>query len=246
MAKHRQVATRPPPTEDRPKNRILAALPEADYSHLLPHLTTIPMRAKQVVQHEGEPLEYVYFPNGGVFSITTLLPDGRMVEAATIGDEGMVGLEAYFLAAPVAPGRTLLQVPDTSAVRLRADAFRRDIAQRGALHDLIGRYAQTVVAQMMQSAACNALHPVHQRCARWLLMTHDRMHLQDFHLSHEFLAVMLGVHRPTVTLVAGALQQKKLISYTHGRVRVLNRKGLERASCSCYAVIRGYFDRMHQ
>ena len=108
----------------------------------------------------------------------------------------------------------------------------------------MGRYTQVVISQMMQSTACNALHQVQQRCARWLLTTHDRMHEQDFHLSHEFLAVMLGVQRPTVSIVAGTLQDAGLIRYTHGRVRVLDRKGLERAACECYSIIRGHFDRM--
>jgi CRP-like cAMP-binding protein len=129
-------------------------------------------------------------------------------------------------------------------VQLSAATFRRDIAQRGALHDLMGRYAQTVVAQMMQSSACNALHAVQQRCARWLLMTHDRVHLKDFHLSHEFLAVMLGVQRPTISVVARGLSDAGLISYRHGLVRVLDRKGLERGACPCYAAIRRHIDRM--
>ena len=110
----------------------------------------------------------------------------------------------------------------------------------------MGRYTQVVIAQMMQSTACNALHRVQQRCARWLLMTHDRMHKQDFHLSHEFLAVMLGVQRPTVSVIAGTLQKAGLISYTHGRVSVRNRKGLEAASCECYSIIRAHFDRLRQ
>jgi CRP-like cAMP-binding protein len=237
-----------PPPRNRPKNRLLAALPDADYDHLLPHLRTIAFRPKQTLQNAGERLDHVYFPNGGVFSITTLLPDGTMVEAATIGDEGMLGSEAFFGSEALAPGRTLLQVPDkdshTGAVQLDVDAFRRICAQRGALYVLIGRYAQTVIAQMMQSTACNALHPVHERCARWLLMTHDRMHLRDFHLSHEFLAVMLGTQRPTVSVVAKKLQDQGLIRYTHGHVQVLNRKGLERASCLCYGAIRSAFDSM--
>ena len=111
-------------------------------------------------------------------------------------------------------------------------------------HDLLGRYTQVVIAQMMQSTACNALHQVPQRCARWLLMTHDRMHEQDFHLSHEFLAVMLGVQRPTVSVVAGTLQEAGLIRYKHGRVTVRDRKGLEAAACECYAIIRAHFDRL--
>src|SRR5713226_2710973 len=117
------------------------------------------------------------------------------------------------------------QVPDTDAVMMSVETLRREIAEHGALHDLLGRYTQIVIAQMMQTTACNALHQVPQRCARWLLMTHDRMHGENFNLSHEFLAVMLGVQRPTVSLVAGTLQEAGLIGYTHGHVTVLDRQG---------------------
>jgi CRP-like cAMP-binding protein len=137
-----------------------------------------------------------------------------------------------------------MQVAGTNATAMPVDDFRRELARRGPLHELMGRYTQVLIAQMMQSAACNATHDVHQRCARWLLMTHDRMHEQDFHLSHEFLAVMLGVQRPTVSVVAGTLQQAGLISYVHGRVTVRDRKGLEAASCECYPIVRAHFDRL--
>jgi len=122
--------------------------------------------------------------------------------------------------------------------------FRREVATRGALHDLMGRYTQVLIAQLIQSTACSVKHQVQQRCARWLLMTHDRMHEQDFNLSHEFLAVMLGVRRPTVSIAAAALQEAGLIRYAHGRVTVRNRKGLRMASCECYSSLRAHFDRL--
>ncbi len=239
-------AERPPPSDGRPKNRLLAALPTEDFDRLRPLLTTIPVRVKQVLQTSGAPLHAVYFLNGGVASITTALSDGTTVEAATVGDEGMLGVEAFLSADVLAPGETLIQVPDTSAEMMGVDDFRREVAKPGAFRDLVGRYTQVVIAQMMQSTACNALHQVPQRAARWLLMTHDRMHEQDFHLSHEFLAVMLGVQRPTVSVVAATLQQAGLIRYTHGRVTVENRKGLEAASCECYPIIRAHFERLRQ
>jgi CRP-like cAMP-binding protein len=236
-------ATRPPP-DGRPKNRLLAALAADDFRRLAPYLKTVPTHVRQVLHKKGEPVRSVYFLNGGVASITTVLTDGTTVEAATIGDEGMLGIEAFLSDDAVAPGETLIQVPDTDAVVMSVDDFRHAVSAPGAFRDLIGRYTQVVIAQMMQSAACNALHDVQQRCARWLLMTHDRMHEEDFHLSHEFLAVMLGVQRPTVSTVAGALQQAGLIQYTHGRVTVRDRKGLEAAACECYAIIRVHFDRL--
>jgi CRP-like cAMP-binding protein len=199
---------------------------------------------KQVLQKGGEPIHVVYFLNGGVGSITTRLSDGTTVEAATVGDEGMLGIEAFLSADAFAVGETLIQVPDTSAEVMSVEDFRREAWAPGAFRDLVGRYTQVVLAQMMQSTACNALHQVPQRCARWLLMTHDRMHEEDFHLSHEFLAVMLGVQRPTVSVVAATLQEAGLIRYTRGRVTVRNRKGLEAASCECYPIIRAHFDRL--
>jgi CRP-like cAMP-binding protein len=243
-------AVRLPPGDSAPQNLLLSALPQAEYRKLLPDLRRVTVQRKETVHHPGELLEFVYFPNSGVFSITTELPDGRMVEAATVGAEGMLGIEAFLGRTAIAPGRILLQVPEfesstASALRLRADVFRQVSEERGALYDIMGRYAQTVLVQMMQSAACNALHPVNDRCARWLLQTHDRMHRGDFHLSHEFLAVMLGVQRSTVTVVAGALQARGLITYSHGHVHVVDREGLEDASCMCYAVIREHFDALH-
>ncbi len=243
MSKKRTAPVRPPP-EARPTNRLLAALPADVYRGLLPDLETVPIRPKMTIQKAGEPIRHVVFPNGGVCSITTLMPNGTMVEAATVGDEGMLGIETFFTENAIASGETMVQVPDGSVVRLSTEVFRRELAARGYLHDLIGRYAQATIAQMMQSTACNALHHVQERCARWLLMTHDRMHEEDFHLSHEFLAVMLGAQRPTVSVVAGILQQAGLISYKHGLVKVLDRAGLEAASCECYLIIRAHFDRL--
>jgi CRP-like cAMP-binding protein len=237
-------AERPPPSDGRPKNRLLAALPTDDFDRVRPLLKTIPLRVKQVLQKSGEPLRAVYFLNGGVASITTALSDGTTVEAATVGDEGMLGVEAFLSADAIAPGETLIQVPDTSAEMMEAEEFRREVSQPGAFRSLVGRYTQIVIAQMMQSTACNALHQVPQRAARWLLMTHDRMHERDFNLSHEFLAVMLGVQRPTVSVVAATLQDAGLIHYTHGRVTVRNRKGLEAAACECYPIIRAHFERL--
>jgi CRP-like cAMP-binding protein len=228
----------------RPKNHILAALPAADFRRLRPHLTTIPIRVRQVLYAHGERIRWVYFPNGGVLSITTALSNGRPVEVATVGDEGMVGLPAFLCDGARAAGDTLMQVPDTNAERLAVDDFRRELARGGALRDQVGRYVEVFVAQMMQTTACNAVHRVSQRCARWLLMTHDRMHRQDFTLSHEFLAAMLAVQRPTVSEVAARLQKAGFIRYTHGRVTVRHRKGLEAASCECYAVIRKQLDRL--
>ena len=155
---------RPGPTTDgRPHNRLLAQLPRDEFDRLLPHLNTVPIRLKQVLQKEGETLRHVYFPNGGVHSITTVLSDGRMVEVATVGTEGIAGIEAFFNDHVVAPAQAMVQMQDTSVVMLGVEAFRAELACRAAFHEIIGRYAQHMLVQSMQSTACNALHDVQQR-----------------------------------------------------------------------------------
>jgi CRP-like cAMP-binding protein len=138
----------------------------------------------------------------------------------------------------------MMQVPDTNAEMLSVTAFRRELGRQGALSTLMGRYAQTSVAQMMQVTACNARHNVHERCCRWLLMTHDRVGRNDFALSQEFLAMMLGVRRQSVTLVAGTLQEAGLIVYKHGHITVLDRPALEAGSCECYGLMRQRFETL--
>jgi CRP-like cAMP-binding protein len=239
-------AVRPPPTDGRPRNRLLAALPAEDFRRILPDLKTIPLTAKQVLQKRGEPIRHVFFPNGGMCSVTSMMKDGAAVEVATVGDEGMLGISAFF-GGRAMPGESMVQVLDgavTTAERMTLEAFQRELDRHGALHDAIRRYSQGMIALMMQSTACMALHHVNERCCRWLLMTHDRVRADQFKLSHEFLAMMLGSARPTVTVVAGTLQKAGLIRYTHGQVTILDRPGLEAASCECYATVKAEFDRL--
>ena len=166
-----------------------------------------------------------------------------MVEIATVGIEGFVGVNALF-GDGITSGEAMMQVPDTNAEVMSIDAFRRELARRGPFFDCIQRYAQGFLSLMMQSTACMALHPVQERCCRWLLMTHDRVRSDQFHLSHEFLAMMLGSTRPTVTAVAGTLQRAGLIKYVHGRITILDRQRLEAASCECYSTVKKHFDRL--
>jgi CRP-like cAMP-binding protein len=245
MTKHldRAASARLLPDDAAIPNRLLAALPRTDYLRMLPELKTVPITVKQVLHKHGELVRHVYFPNSVVCSMTTVMNNGSMVEVATIGQEGMVGINA-FLGDDVTPGATMVQVGNGTAVRMSLAAFRREVRRTGAFQVLINRYAQALVATMMQSVACNTLHSLRQRCARWLLSTQDRVEGNEFGLSHEFLAIMLGAQRPTVTIVAGTLQKAGLIRYRHGRVMVLDRKGLERESCECYRTIRGHFERL--
>jgi len=199
--------------------------------------------SKQILLKRDEPVRHVFFPNAGVCSVTATMNDGTAVEIATVGDEGMVGMAAFLGHEPM-PGESMVQVADRhgiSAERMSVKAFRHELDRRGALYDSINRYSQGMMALMAQSIACMALHHVDERCCRWLLMTHDRIQSDGFELSHEFLAMMLGSTRPTVTLVAGALQKAGLIRYTHGRMTILDRPGLEARSCECYATVRSAF-----
>ena len=229
-------------------NRLLAAVPSEEYQRIASSFRTVSFRRGEVVYRDGEEFSDVYFPVGGVGSITTVMSNGSLVETATVGHEGMFGIEALFSVRPKAQGDTMLQVPNegdrATAAAMPVRALRAELAGDGVLSKLLPRYAQTVLAQTMQSVACNALHPVEERCARWLLQTADRMNGQDFHLSHEFLSIMLGVRRPTVTIAAGTLQAAGLIQYKHGKVTILDRAGLEAASCECFSAIRGRYEKL--
>jgi CRP-like cAMP-binding protein len=197
----------------------------------------------RTLQEQGAPVTNVYFPNGGVFSVTSEMRNGALVEVATVGIEGMLGI-GVFLGDRAGAGRSFQQVPDGPFPSMSVRRFLEETDTAGPFRERVALYAQANLLQIMQSAACNALHNVRQRCCRWLLQTQDRVDGPEFRLKQAFLAIMLGVHRPTVTLVMRALQDDGLIETRYGRIRVLKRKQLERASCECYAVVRGHFERL--
>lgn len=201
------------------------------------------MKTKQLFYGLDDPIREIVFLNGGVASVTTVLQDGRMIENATIGREGLLGIESAYGAA-TSSGEVMMQVPDTDAEFLPVVAFKAELDRRAGLFDAVQRYSQALMKLMMQSTACMAAHPVLERCCRWLLMTHDRVGADEFRLSQEFLAVMLGSARPTVSLVASTLQKAGLIAYSRGRIRIVDRAGLESASCECYATVKAQFDRL--
>lgn len=236
------LGRRAPPRATQP-NRLLAALPPDECDRILPVLRTVPMRYRQVLQRHGEPIRAVFFPAGGVASITTLMRDGRMVEVATVGNEGLIGIWPA-LGARVPAGEATVQVAGGSAQMMPVDAFVQALDRRGPFYDVVTRYLQAFVILTMQTTACNGLHSVEQRCCRWLLMAHDRLERDRFRLTHETLAVMLGVRRPSVTEVASALRAAGLIEYRGGQMTILNRRRLEAACCECYRVIRGHFERL--
>jgi CRP-like cAMP-binding protein len=225
------------------QNQLLAALPAGDYARLQKHLHMNIGVIGRTLQQQGTPVTDVYFPNGGVFSVTNEMRDGALIEVATVGREGMLGI-GVFLGDRSGAGRMFQQVPDGPFPSMSAGRFVKESATAGPFREVVALYAQANVLQIMQGTACNALHNVTQRCCRWLLETQDRVGSREFLLKHEFLAIMLGVHRPTVTLVMGTLQDGGLITSRYGRIRVLKRRKLENASCECYEVIRAHFQRL--
>jgi CRP-like cAMP-binding protein len=224
-------------------NTLLASLPPEEYQRVSNELTWRPLKVRQVLHKHGEPLSEVYFPGRSVCSITNVMEDGGVVEVATVGREGLVGVSAVF-GAPVASGEAFVQIAGEPAAVMSIDAFRREMDRRGAFYDIVTRYSQAFVNMLMQSVACNGLHSAEQRCCRWLLMSHDRIAQDEFPLTHELLAIMLGVRRPTVTLVMADLTRAGIVSHVRGHIRIVDRKALEAASCECYRNVRMVFERL--
>jgi CRP-like cAMP-binding protein len=216
-------------------NLLLAALPPEDVQRFRHALDVIPLPLKQFLHRPGDVIEYVYFPGGGFCSELAVLESGEMVEVATIGREGMVGIFAA-KDGHVAQSAAMVQAESELCYRLPADVFRSELERNGRFSELVTRYTHAHIAFIMQSTACNAVHTVEQRLARWFLMAHDRVGKDEFPLTQEFVAMMLGVARPTVTIVAGTLQKAGLIAYRRGTVTILEREKLEAAACECYRV----------
>jgi CRP-like cAMP-binding protein len=234
------LQTRPASALRTSPNKLLASLPEADYRRLLPLLHPLSLRFQHVLLKPAGTLSTIYFPGDGVCSITQVMRNGRAVEVATVGNEGFIGINALF----GGDRWSVVKVPDRAAQAMSVRAFQHEMNRRGPFAEAINRYAQGFVALLMRSAACNALHSVEQRCAQWLLTTRDRAGRNEFPLTQEFLAVMLGVRRPSVTLAVGAFQRTGLIDYGHRRIVILDRAGLESASCECYADTKKHFTRL--
>lgn len=223
-------------------NRILSAAPKGEYERLLPHLEYVELRLGETVQEPGEPITHAYFPYSGVVSLVALSPDGKEVEVGMVGREGMVGLPLA-LGTDSLPFRAYAQVSG-GGVRVKAGVFKQEMGRCGGLFWLLLRYSQALFVETAQTAACNRLHGLDARLCRWLLMTRDRARSDSLDLTHEFMAVMLGVRRAGVTEAAGKLKAEGLIDYERGVVRVLDAEGLERAACECYGVTREEFRRL--
>jgi CRP-like cAMP-binding protein len=221
-------------------NRILAALPPNEFRRLAPHLTDTELIFRQPLYKPGEPIRHVCFPDSGVCSVMAIMGSGSTAEVATIGNEGVTGVALYF-GVTSDLSESMVQVPGRGRL-LPAKIFQAELARKATLSRLIGEYAHALIVQLMQSAGCNALHPIEQRACKWLLMTHDRVFENQFKLTHEFLGLMLGASRPHVSIVAQQLQRAGLIRYRHGSVTVLDRDRLEASACECYHVVASYFN----
>ena len=223
-------------------NRLLAGLPRAEAERLRTGVERVRPRMRQVIYEQGEAIDHAYFPQGGVFSLLARMADGGVIETLTVGNEGMIGLPA-FMGATRSPTRAICQISGW-APRLPMPALVEAAPRDGVLFDRLTRYAQAQITSLSRSVACNRLHTAAQRYARWVLTTHDRVGADEFPITQEFLAQMLGVTRPTVSLVGQELQAAGLIHYEQGRLTVDDRRGLEQATCECYAVIRAAFDEL--
>jgi CRP-like cAMP-binding protein len=223
------------------RNRLLDSLPAAEREALEADLTVIKLVFKSTLHEPGSATPYVHFPDSGVLSVLTVLADGSAVELGHVGNEGMVDI-SVFLGLEASESRTIVQVPG-SARRMPAGQFRRHLQRLPALRRHLGAYVLEFFTMVAQTAACNRRHPIEQRLARWILMTHDRVAEPVFPVTQEFLAEMLGAARPKVTLAAQHLRSRGVIDYRRGRVEVIDRAGLEAMACECYQLIWDRFDR---
>lgn len=223
-------------------NLLLTRLPEPDRERLLRTAQPVPLKYKDLLEDPGTPAEFVYFPVAGAVSVLNLMTDGTGIEVAIIGREGVAGLQSCLFSG-VATTRLIVQVPG-EAIRLPSEAFRQEVERSGPVRRLLFRYAGAIFKELAQSIACNGLHPVSRRCCRWLLLTHDRVGDVTFPMTHEFMAEMLGVRRPTVSEVLKDLMTAGLLRYARGQIVVLDRAGLETRACECYRAVRDEFDRV--
>lgn len=234
----------PPQPRRAFNNQLLDALLTVEYQHLAPHLEQVALSLGDVLYRADEPIRYVYFPENAVISMLSTMEDGSTVEVGLVGSEGMLGIR-LLLGARTTPHSANVQVAGT-AMRMSAETLDKELRLGSPLQALLLRYTQAMLTQVRQSSACNTHHSIKQRFSRWLLTIQDYTRSDDLLLTHELIAMMMGARRAGVTAVAGRLQEMKLISYTRGRITILDRQGLEQAACECYQVVREEFDRLFE
>jgi CRP-like cAMP-binding protein len=224
-------------------NRLLARLPPDEYRRLLPDLEKVRIRSKRVLLKPHIAARRIYFLGGGLCSITQVMADGQMTGVAMVGNEGLVGMAA-FGGDPESGQTAIVEIADGDAQAMNVTVFRREMDRQTHFSNLVHRYAQAFLEGLMQSVACNALHPIEKRCARTLLEIRDRVGGNEFPMTQDVLATMLGVRRASVTLVAGTLHRAGLVDHAHKSIIILDVAGLEHAACECYALIKGHFLRL--
>ncbi|HEV7377344.1 MAG TPA: Crp/Fnr family transcriptional regulator [Pyrinomonadaceae bacterium] len=221
------------------QNRLLANLDVEEYELLAPHLETVSLSMSEVLFRPEDQLQHVYFPTTSIVSLLTDLSDGSGMEVGLVGREGMVGISAVLGGSETKVATVQGQ---GEALRMKAEKLRDEFSRGGVLQNALLRYTHALMTQISQSVVCNARHPVEGRLARWLLMYHDRLEHDEFELTHEFIANMLGVRRAGISEVANKLQELGFISYQRGRVKILNRKGMEEFACECYPIVKEKFE----
>ena len=228
-----------------PENLLLAALPDPERERLAPFLHRVNLEAGQPITNPGEPIENLYFMYDAVTSTVQEMSDGSTIETGLMGIEGLAGVQVW-LRQRTTPSTTFVQVPGM-AHQISAEDFTREVRDRvSPLNDLIASYVHAFLVLTSMTAACNRLHSVDQRLCRWLRMTYNRARRTEFPLRHEFLAQMLGVHRPTISTAASMLQKAGLISYRYGKLTILDPEGLARGACECYGIMEEQFDKIFQ
>jgi CRP-like cAMP-binding protein len=240
--KNQRTVAAPEITQAGSQNRLLKILPPEDFERLRPYLQLVEFKYKLSLYRADEQIEFVHFIETGVASLVNTMKNGNSAEVGTIGNEGMVGLPVIF-GDSQAPTSVYMQVAG-HGLRMKAKTFWQEMQRSASLRAVMLHYAHAVFNLVAQSAACNTFHVLERRCCRWLLMTQDRMQSNEFQLTQEFLAMMLGVRRPGVTLAARELQRAGLIHYKRGNVKILDHAGLIKRSCECYAVSKREFDRL--
>jgi len=220
------------------RNILLLSIPDSEYQLLRPHLEFVELRYRATLHEPNQQIGFVYFPNGGVVSIVVAMADGNTVEAGIVGVEGLLGLP-WAVGLNRSPHRAVVQIAG-DGFQVEVGALRTILLSSPLLHEALSRSAVVRGMQVAQTAACNRLHDTEQRLARWLLMSQDRVDSEWLPITHDFLATMLGTGRSSVSLAAASLQDKGMIEYPRGAVRILNRKGLESSACECYGIIQQF------
>ena len=223
-------------------NQLLTHLDQEAELRLRPHLKTVNFQVQEILYRPEAHIRQIYFPATAVLCMLTVMADGRSIESATVGREGASWISAS-MGAPTMPCQTMVAIGGEGHL-IDVHHVEDEIRQNGSFHQALTRYSHTLLIHALRTGSCNGLHSLRERCARWMLLTHDRVGSNEFPLTQEFLAQMLGVRRPSVTVVAGILQQAGFIRFRRGRITITDRRGLEGASCGCYAVLREVFDRL--